>query len=126
MLMFMMLYGSLNNYIATHRRLSGLSQDELAVLLGLENGAAVGRYENAVRLPELRALLAFEIVLDEPLQALFAGEAEYVRREVRARAKALLEGATDKPSEKNAQKLQTLDRLAHLEDEYTIRWEDLE
>jgi len=122
----MMLYGSLDNYISMHREKSGLSQNELALLVGLEGATSIARYEKAVRQPELRTLVAFEVVLDEPLQALFAGECEYVRGQVRARARALLESMTDKPTEKNAQKLQTLARLAHLEDEYTIRWEDLQ
>ena len=40
------------------RKAAGLSQDELAVLLGLEGGAAVRRYGHAKRLPAFRVLMS--------------------------------------------------------------------
>ena len=116
-------YGPLDNYISTHRRMAGLSQEELAVLMGNELRESIGRYEQGVRRVDLHGALALEIIMDEPLQYLFAGVSEKVRADVARRAKALLEGMTDKSSARNAQKLTTLDRLAHLEDENFIPWE---
>ena len=116
-------YGSLDNYIAKHRKGAGLSQDELAIMLGLEGRSSVSRYEMALRLPELQTLIALEVVFDEPIQKLFAGVAERVRADIPRRAQALLEGMGDKPSAENVQKLTTLARLAHIDDEYTSPWE---
>lgn len=116
-------YGSLDNYISTHRKEAGLSQDELTVLLGLEGRASVARYEQMRRLPELHVLIGLEFIFDEPMQRIFAGVAERIRGDVAARARALLEGIGEKPSAQSAQKLSTLARLAHLDEENTIPWE---
>ncbi len=116
-------YGSLDNYIALHRKQAGLSQDELAIMLGLEGRGSISRYEIALRLPELQTLIALEVVFDEPIQKLFAGVAEKVRADIPIRAQAVLEGMGEKPSAQNAEKLATLARLAHIDDEYTMPWE---
>jgi len=116
MLSVMLLYGSLDNYILAYRKEAGLSQDELAILLGLEGRASVARYEQVRRLPELQMLIGLELIFDEPVQKMFAGMAERVRGDLPARARALLEGMGEKPTAQNIQKLATLARLAHLDD----------
>ena len=115
-------YGSLDNYIATLRSAAGLTQDELAVLLDLESGASIDRYESG-RAPELRKIIALEIVFDEPLQWIFGGIADDVRERVAIRARTLLECMDDKIDAKNAQKLETLARLARVDDEDFMLWE---
>lgn len=123
MLSVMHLYGSLENYISSLRKEAGLSQDELSILLGLEGRASVARYENVLRLPELQTLIGLELVFDEPMQTIFAGVSERVRTDIPRRAQALLEGMGEKPSAQNAQKFETLARLARLEEEHTIPWD---
>jgi DNA-binding XRE family transcriptional regulator len=113
----MSFYGPKDNYIFNHRLQTGLSQDDLAVLIGLGEGASVGRYERGVRLPELRTGLALEIIFEEPVQAIFAGISHDLRSDVASRAKALLEITNDEPTNVNAMKLKTLARLARLEEE---------
>lgn len=115
-------YGSLDNYISTLRAAAGLTQDELAVLLELESGASIDRYEGG-RAPELRKIIALEVVFDEPMQWIFAGIADVVRARVAARARALLENTTDKMTAENAQKLETLGRLARVDEEDFMLWE---
>lgn len=107
-----------------HREQAGLSQDELAIVLGLEGRGSVSRYELALRLPELQTLIALELIFDEPMQKLFAGIAEKVRADIPRKARALLEGMGEKPSDRNAQKLATLERLAHLDEEDFMPWEN--
>ena len=63
----------LNNYIRTHRKRLGLSQDELAHLLGVEEGATVSRYESG-RLPSLETALALSRVFGVSVESLFFGE----------------------------------------------------
>ncbi len=121
----MQLYGALKNYIRTLRNEAGLSQDDLAALLGLTSRQAVSLWEFDQRIPEgLELTIALELVLDEPLQAIFAGIAERIRPLVAARAAALLESATDKPSAQNADRYRTLARLARLEEDNRVQWRD--
>ena len=41
----------LHNYLRTYRKRAGLSQAEVAFLLGCHSGAKVSRYEHAARRP---------------------------------------------------------------------------
>ena len=50
----------LENYVRTYRKRSGLTQREVAFLVGCRNGAQVSRYEKRRRLPPLRTALACE------------------------------------------------------------------
>ncbi len=120
----MKFYGPLDNYISTHRNETGLSQDELAVLLGLGGHEVISKYEQGKILPELPGIIALETILDEPIQSIFAGVAERVRSDIARRARALLEGTTDKPTAHNAQKLSTLWRLSTLDENDAIQWRD--
>ena len=112
----MKLYGSLNNYIEMHRQQVGLSQDELAFLIGVEKGASVSRYELGLRFPSLEAVLALETVLSQPIQNLYAGIAENVVDSVASRARTLLESLDDTPSRELVLKLELLSKLARPDD----------
>ncbi len=105
-------FGSLDNYIEMHRRRLGLSQEDLSRLICLEHGASVSRYERGTRLPALESLLALEIVLCEPVSALYAGIRERVEAEVAERAHDLLEELGDVPTDDLSLKLEVLGRLA--------------
>jgi transcriptional regulator with XRE-family HTH domain len=63
----------LENYLRTYRKRSGLSQDEMAFLLGCQNGTKVSRYERFARKPNLETLFAYEVVFGAPARELFAG-----------------------------------------------------
>jgi len=115
-------FRSLPNYIAMHRKTAGLSQVELAIMLGLEDRKVLSKYELAERMPEIRTLIAMEIVFDEPLQSIFAGIAQEIREEMPGRARAILETMGDKPGPDTSDKLATLSRVAHLDEEDTISW----
>ena len=79
----------LENYLRTYRKKSGLTQREVAFLLGRKNGAQLSRYEKQRRLPPLRTALAFEAIFKIPLPELFAGLRESVRRETSERIEKL-------------------------------------
>ena len=79
----------LENYLRTYRKRSGLTQREVAFLLGSRNGAQLSRYEKQRRLPPLRTALAFEAIFKIPLAELFAGLRESVRRETSERIEKL-------------------------------------
>ena len=71
----------LQNYLQAYRKKSGLTQREVAFLLGCQDGAQVSRYEKRRRVPPLRMALACEAVFGVPVSQLFAG----MREEVEAR-----------------------------------------
>jgi transcriptional regulator with XRE-family HTH domain len=79
----------LNNYLRTYRKRSGLSQGEVAFLLGCHHGAKVSRYERNARQPTLKTALAYEAVFGVPVRELFAGIFEKVLGMTKKRARVL-------------------------------------
>jgi transcriptional regulator with XRE-family HTH domain len=79
----------LNNYLKTYRKRAGLSQDEVAFLVGKSGGAKVSRYERARRLPSLETALAYRALFDLSLKELFPGVYNTVSRNMRKRARLL-------------------------------------
>lgn len=72
----------LHNYLRAYRKRSGLTQREVAFLLGCENGAQVSRYEKRRRLPPLATALACAAVFGAPVSELFAGVNDAARKEI--------------------------------------------
>ena len=75
----------LENYLRTYRKRAGFSQDEMAYLLGTQDGTRTSRYERFARRPSLETALAYEAIFRLPVSDLFAGvyhtaEARTVRR----------------------------------------------
>jgi transcriptional regulator with XRE-family HTH domain len=79
----------LPNHLRANRKRLALSQNEVAFLLGTQNGAKVCRYERFVREPSLGTALAYEAIFKRTVSELFPGLYQKVEREVAARAKAL-------------------------------------
>ena len=75
----------LENYLRAYRKRSGLTQREVAFLLGCENGAQVSRYEKRRRLPPLRTALACEAVFGAPVAELFGGMRDQVSKVIEKR-----------------------------------------
>jgi transcriptional regulator with XRE-family HTH domain len=102
----------LKTYLLTYRKRMGLSQDELAFLLGIDSGTTVSKHETGARKPLLKAALSYEIILGEPAAELFAGWYLELRLDIRTRA-AKLRGRLSalEPSPANAQKLKSIQRL---------------
>ncbi len=76
----------LPNYLRTHRKRAGLSQDEIAFLLGCRCAAKVSRYERNRRLPCARTVFAYEVIFGAPARELFAGVFETTQKETGRRA----------------------------------------
>jgi len=75
----------LRNYIKSHRKRAGLSQPDVAFLLGSNDETQVSRYENDHRVPSLEVALAFQEIFKTPLPELFAGLHESIATDVAAR-----------------------------------------
>jgi transcriptional regulator with XRE-family HTH domain len=79
----------LNCYLRSYRRRWGLTQDELAALLGCKNGAVISRLESHGRQPSLEAALAFEVIFGTVPIELFPGLYAKVKSDVIARMRDL-------------------------------------
>ncbi len=103
----------LQNYLKTFRKRTGLSQRDVAYLLGCRSGAKISRYERFARTPNPQTILAYEIVFGVPAKDLFAGIHGKVERMVLRRAKQFEEklGKT-KPNSMTIQKQAALRELS--------------
>lgn len=81
---------ALENYLRMHRRRAGLTQGDIAYLLGACSGSKVSRYERFARRPTLETALALEIILGVPVADLFAGVREELEPDIKRRARRLL------------------------------------
>jgi transcriptional regulator with XRE-family HTH domain len=79
----------LDNYLRMYRKRAGLSQDEVAYLLGTKSGTMTSRYERFRRTPSLETALAYEAIYGVPAKELFAGVSARAERVVRHRARIL-------------------------------------
>ena len=79
----------ITNYLRTFRKRSGLSQDDVAFLLGVQSGAEVSRHETFKRVPTLKTALSYAAIFGVPVRELFAGEFHKVEAEIKARAEEL-------------------------------------
>src|SRR5579863_6114065 len=114
----------LEHYLRASRKRSGLSQTELAYLLGATTRNQVSRYERQRHVPPLRVALALEALFGTPVSELFPGIYGSAEKELRRRARELahrFRAPGEKPNcRAAAQKLQWLvDRCA----EHPATWQ---
>jgi DNA-binding XRE family transcriptional regulator len=72
----------LGNYLRVQRRRCGLSQRDLGLLVGYEDGNAIGTHELSKSVPPLLVALAYEVVFDTPVGELFTGFRSAVEQSV--------------------------------------------
>ncbi|HEV2694769.1 MAG TPA: helix-turn-helix transcriptional regulator [Verrucomicrobiae bacterium] len=102
---------SLPNYLRINRKQSSLSQEEVALMLGvkgMDKGGKVSRDENNARTPTLETALAYEAIYGKPVRELFAGLYEQIERDVSSRAKLLSYRKHETPDPKRQQVLSDL------------------
>ncbi len=92
----------LPNYIRHHRKRLGLSQEDVAFLLGWNGSAQTSRYEHFCRIPTLRTALALSYIFQASIDQLFSGEKEEVEEAVSKRAQILEEQLLQKNAGRNA------------------------
>ena len=88
----------LSNYLRMYRKRRGLSQSELAFLLGCRSGAKVSRYERHARMPSLETVFAYEVIFGVPARELFAGTYQQAEHRIHERAKLLADKLDHAPS----------------------------
>jgi transcriptional regulator with XRE-family HTH domain len=80
----------LDNYLRTYRKKLGLTQREVAFLLGCHGPAKVSRYERPGPTPTLKTIFAYEAIFQKPARELFAGIYDRAARETLRRARLLV------------------------------------
>jgi transcriptional regulator with XRE-family HTH domain len=80
-----------------YRKRSGLSQSEIAELLGCQHGSKVSRYERSARCPGLETLLAYEVIFSGSGREFFEGRYANIERDVRLRAQKLFKRFDSEP-----------------------------
>lgn len=81
----------LASLLRSHRKRSGLKLDEIARIVGYGHGGEVSRHERQITVPSLRAALGYEALYRVPIQKLFPGLFEEIKKEVEERLAALIE-----------------------------------
>ena len=82
----------IDNYaLRSHRKRSGLIQEDVAVLIGARSPSQVSRQENGEREPDLHAALAYVIIYDAPIRHILPKLHRDIAQKVHARAEALAE-----------------------------------
>ena len=69
-------------YLRTHRRVWGLTQQELAALMGFQSATHVSRIENGKRVPTVKSALACQVIFGIPPAAMFPHAYDMVEEKV--------------------------------------------
>jgi transcriptional regulator with XRE-family HTH domain len=103
----------LPNYIRAARREAGLSQAEVAFLLGCRSGTKVSRYERFARHPNVATMFACAVIFQIPVERLFAGAYQRAIGEVAKRVQALVDSlAASRDNPASQRKLAALSAIA--------------
>jgi transcriptional regulator with XRE-family HTH domain len=108
----------IHSYLRTHRKRCGLTQDEVAFLLGCQTGTKVSRFERRARKPNLATALACEVVFGVPAHELFPRAHAEVEKSVTERARLLasrLRAGSNRQPARLRQKLASLNAIAERE-----------
>ena len=102
-------------YVRAHRRKWGLTQVELARLIGLASCSAVSRIERAERVPTTATVIACSIVFGLAMPDLFPSLHGEVEEAVKAGVVALLDELADQTDQATVRKrallMQILERI---------------
>jgi transcriptional regulator with XRE-family HTH domain len=101
----------LRTYLRTLRRRWGLTQKELAFLIGASGGDHISRVEQLKRLPSLAAAIACIVIFDASPYGLFPGLFEEIEESVLKRATELYNDLQGDPKKSAARKLDFLEEV---------------
>ena len=87
------------SYLKTYRKRSGLTQREVAFLLGWKRGERLSRYEKQRAIPSLEIALACAAIFRVPLKRLFPSVSGPNRHEISSRIARLTAGLRKKQAQ---------------------------
>jgi transcriptional regulator with XRE-family HTH domain len=77
------------SYLRTYRKRGGLTQNEVAFLLGCQSGTKLSRYERLCRQPNLQTAFACQAIFGIPAHEIFPGMYAEVEQSIAKRARQL-------------------------------------
>jgi hypothetical protein len=90
----------------------------VAFLLGSKSGARISRYERFHQAPNLKSLLAYELLFRTPIRELYSGLSDEVEDDLKERGRVLLRKlAKAEPDQVSSHKLNILRALLDGEDQ---------
>jgi transcriptional regulator with XRE-family HTH domain len=99
------------HYLRNERRRNGLSQADVAALLGSRWKGKVSWYERGA-LPPIEIALEYEAILGKPVSALLGGAFDRAVFKVRRRAQELLDRDVAPSTPRRSRRHATLERIA--------------
>jgi transcriptional regulator with XRE-family HTH domain len=99
------------HYLRNERRRQGLTQADVAKLLGARWKGRVSWYERG-GMPPTNVALEYEAILGKPMSELLGGAFDRALFDVRRRARELLRGDTAPNTPRRWRRHQTLERIA--------------
>ena len=114
-----MSYKRLVSYLRTFRKSSGLTQKEVAFLVGAKSGAQLSRYERLKRLPPTEALISLMIIFKKGPHELFPHLHDKLLKLIHFRASELHEELQGNTRTDTKDKLDTLEAFLINKDEDT-------
>lgn len=88
----------INNYLRLYRKKNGLSQKDIAYLMGFKTSTSISNYERGNKLPQLINLLKLEIVYRTPIAFLFKDHLDQLKKEIQEKEKSLKRRSRNKGS----------------------------
>ena len=85
----------LKSYLKTHRKRAGLTQDQLAFLLGCRCGVQISQYERLAKDPGLKTAFAFQLLFGVPAHEIFPGIYQRVQEDTLIRVQLLSQKLND-------------------------------
>src|SRR6185437_8820194 len=104
----------LPHHLKANRKRLALFQDDVAFLLGNQEGTQVSRYESFGRVPPLETALAYEVIMKRSASELFSGMYREAEKKVAKRARALLQQIDNATGPQAARRRSALADLAEL------------
>ena len=84
-------YKKIPNLLRKYRRIRGLSQKQVATILGLKSASRISRWEKGRCMPSLMNAIKLAILCRIMVDALFFDHVKAVREEIRDREEKVLE-----------------------------------
>jgi len=103
------------NHIRSHRKRTGLSQQNVGFLLGYGNTSAVSRHELSVSIPKLLTAIGYEVVFGQPISKLFPDLRKAVEEDVNKKL-AELEGHVQKKAKEAIRQSLISQKIAWLDE----------
>ena len=99
------------SYLRSHRKRSGLTQKELAFLVGVKSGAQLSRFERLKRPPSAETLIALMIVFKKGPEELIPAVCDRILKLIHLRSKDLYEELQGDKRHITKQKLDALEKV---------------